>query len=130
MLPLQAPTSPRRTPSSLQVEWAAGREVTQALLDLFLEAEEDATAAAALGGPPATAFSHLLSLHAFAVADVALCMPSKDPACFVRSLAPYLKVGAGERAPASRQPHWGPDGHQAHVMPTPASSWPATAQRR
>lgn len=39
-------------------------------------------------------FKHLLSLHAFVVTDVELCMPPKDPFKFVRSLAPYLKVPA------------------------------------
>lgn len=32
------------------------------------------------------------ALHALALADTKLCMPSKDPAQFVRALAPYLKV--------------------------------------
>lgn len=32
------------------------------------------------------------ALHAFCQADVALCVPSNDPARFARCLAPYLKV--------------------------------------
>lgn len=48
-------------------------------------------------------FKHLLSLHAFAVTDVELCMPPKDPFKFVRSLAPYLKV-AGEVLSMPRPP--------------------------
>lgn len=56
-------------------------------------------------------FKHLLSLHAFAVTDVELCMPPKDPFKFVRSLAPYLKVAGGVQSgpgegmiPAGRVP--------------------------
>jgi hypothetical protein len=40
-------------------------------------------------------FKHLLALHAFVVTGVELCMPPKDPAKFLRSLAPYLKVAGG-----------------------------------
>ena len=40
-------------------------------------------------------FRHLLALHAFVVTGVELCMPPKDPAKLVRSLAPYLKVAGG-----------------------------------
>ncbi len=32
------------------------------------------------------------ALHALAMADPQLCIPSRDPARFVRCLAPYLKV--------------------------------------
>ena len=122
-----------------QKEWAAGREVASALLELFLTAEETAEVKGAwsLGAvrlgwhtgnllrrgwvvhvqacplPPTSpmpilplhastllqageqaGFKHLLSLHAFVVTDVELCMPPKDPFKFVRSLAPYLKVSA------------------------------------
>lgn len=40
-------------------------------------------------------FPYLLSLHALAVTDVELCMPSGNPAQFVQTLAPYLKAPAG-----------------------------------
>lgn len=61
---------PRTAPA--QKEWAAGREVACALLDLFLTAEETGGGggeAADLGQP---GFKHLLSLHAFAATDVEL----------------------------------------------------------
>lgn len=35
------------------------------------------------------------ALHALGLVDPKLCMPCKDPAQFVRALAPYLKVLAG-----------------------------------
>ncbi|PRW45458.1 nipped-B isoform X2 [Chlorella sorokiniana] len=75
----------------LKKEWAAGREVAGALLELFLTAEETSEAGEHAG------FKHLLSLHAFVVTDVELCMPAKDPFKFVRSLAPYLKVPAAAK---------------------------------
>lgn len=34
----------------------------------------------------------LQALHALSLADPQLCIPGKDPARFVRCLAPYLKV--------------------------------------
>lgn len=95
------PTSPPfPLPSSLakQVEWKAGREISEALLERFLEAEEASPSAADAPG-----FPYLLSLHAFAVTDVQLCIPAKDPAKFVRSLAPYLKVGGGGTKPTPEQ---------------------------
>ena len=50
-----------------------------------------------VGGPTALAVEHellrcLMALHALCCADPALCMPHKDPARFVRCLAPYLKL--------------------------------------
>lgn len=74
--------------ANLQIEWKAGREISEALLEGFLRAEEGAASAHDYSG-----FPFLLSLHAFAVTDVQLCMPAKDPFKFVRSLAPYLKIG-------------------------------------
>eukprot|EP00887_Chlorella_sp_A99_P005943 scaffold29.g5943.t1 len=74
------------------IEWRAGREISEALLEEFLRAEEAAAAPQDCTGLP-----FLLSLHAFAVTDVQLCMPAKDAAKFVRSLAPYLKIGGGAR---------------------------------
>lgn len=65
--------------------------MASALLDLFLTEEETSSAV----GEAQPGFKHLLSLHAFAVTDVELCMPPKDPFKFVRSLTPYLKVSAG-----------------------------------
>lgn len=46
-------------------------------------------------GDATAGFKYLLSLHAFAVTDVQLCVPPKDPSTFVRSLAPYLKLAPG-----------------------------------
>ena len=40
-------------------------------------------------------FRHLLALHAFVVTGVERCMPPKDPAKLVRSLAPDWKVAGG-----------------------------------
>ena len=56
------------------------------------ESSSAATAAAAATSP--AGFRYLLSLHAFAVTDVELITPPRDPAKFVRSLAPYLKLTA------------------------------------
>ena len=50
--------------------------------------------------PPAEPYQRLqlralMALQALASADVALCMPERDPARLVRCLAPYLKVRGG-----------------------------------
>ncbi len=82
----------------MQREWAAGREISQALLTAYLQAEEVALVEPAPGSTASKAFPgfpYLLSLHAFVVTDVELCMPSSDPSSFVKVLAPYLKHSAG-----------------------------------
>jgi cohesin loading factor subunit SCC2 len=70
-------------------ERKAGREISAALLQYVLQcAEYDGD-----GDDPEVAFPYLLSLHAFAVTEIALCMPEKDPSRLVRTLSPYLKAG-------------------------------------
>ena len=65
----------------------AGRQISSALLEAVLRCAES-------NDDPEAAFPYLLSLHALSVTEVALCMKDKDPSCFIRSLAPYLKSSA------------------------------------
>ncbi|KAK9829724.1 hypothetical protein WJX72_007528 [[Myrmecia] bisecta] len=71
-----------------RAERVAGQQIAAALLEDVVQAKGGAQAA-----PECLAFPFLIGLHAFAMTDVALCMPADDPARFARTLAPYLKVG-------------------------------------
>jgi cohesin loading factor subunit SCC2 len=81
----------------LHLEWKAGRQIAEALLESILseqhlrrgrddggededEDDEDAIRPA------------LLALHALAVTDADFCLPEKNPQKFLRALAPYLKA--------------------------------------
>jgi len=79
----------------LHLEWKAGRQIAEALLESILseqhlrrgaddgnEGEEDEESIR-----PA-----LLALHALAVTDADFCLPEKNPQKFLRALAPYLKA--------------------------------------
>lgn len=62
------------------------RQVAAALLAEVLATQEACDTAQA----EAATLKHLLALHALSLADPTLCVPPRDPAKFVRSLAPYL----------------------------------------
>ncbi|KAK9845361.1 hypothetical protein WJX81_004388 [Elliptochloris bilobata] len=73
---------------------AAARAVAAALLEGVLRAGE---AGGDASGAECAAFPYLIALHALCLTDVELCLPPEDQLRFIRALAPYLKMGDGER---------------------------------
>lgn len=81
----------------LRVEWKAGREVAEALLESILaeqlhQPKSDNNDSEEGGADEDAIRPALLALHALAVTDADFCVPENDPQKFLRALAPHLKA--------------------------------------
>lgn len=79
----------------LHLEWKAGRQIAEALLESILSEQHlrrGADDGNEDGEDEDSIRPALLALHALAITDADFCLPEKNPQKFLRALAPYLKA--------------------------------------